>query len=457
MIPRFLDWIDDRLGTAKFVSHALRKAFPDHWSFMLGEINVYLFLILVATGTVLAFFFHPSDSHTVYRGPYLPLFGSTVSEAYASVMAISFTVDGGLLLRQVHHWAAVLFVAGIVVHMARIFLTGSFRRPRELNWTIGVLLFFLAMFEGFSGYSLPDDLLSGIGLRIADSVLLSIPVVGGWLSYMLVGGAFPSHDLPPRLFVTHVYIVPLLIAGAIGLHLMILWRQKHAQFPSDTEPKRTESNVVGSPLYPKYALKSTALGFATAAVVTGLAAFVQINPIWLYGPYNPYDAVSPAQPDWYIGWLEGALRMGPPWALHLWGRTIPSPFWVSVLLPGVLFFFLLFWPFIERALTKDGREHNLLDRPRDSPLRTGLGAALLTFAAGLTLAGSDDVQAHWTGTPILVVTDFYRVFCLAAPVVAFLIAWTIARELQHSGGVQRAKRERVFRNEHGGYEEEPIP
>ncbi|HEY8315062.1 MAG TPA: cytochrome bc complex cytochrome b subunit, partial [Candidatus Baltobacteraceae bacterium] len=306
MIERIVLWSDDRLGTAGFLKHALRKAFPDHWSFMLGEINVYCFAVLVATGTYLALFFNPSATKVVYSGPYTLLDGVTVSTAYASALRISFELNAGLLIRQIHHWAAIVFTAGIVVHMGRVFFTGAFRNPREINWMIGMLLFILAMGAGFTGYSLPDDALSGTGLRIADSVALAVPFIGTWASFLLLGGAFPSDQTGPRLFATHIYILPAIIAGAIGLHLAILWRQKHTQFPG---PGRSERNVVGSPLFPNYAAKSFALAFGTIAVLTALGAFVQINPIWLYGPYNPWQVASPAQPDWYVGWLDGALRL----------------------------------------------------------------------------------------------------------------------------------------------------
>ena len=216
-IERFLLWVDDRLGTAHFVRHALRKAFPDHWSFMLGEINMYVFGVLVATGTFLALFFDPNASQVVYRGPYSLLDGVRMSHAYASALALSFEVNAGLLVRQIHHWAALIFVAGILVHMGRIFFTGAFRKPREINWIIGVLLFWLALFAGFTGYSLPDDLLSGIGLRIAVSVALSVPVVGTWLTFFLIGGAYPTAQLIPRLFVLHIYLVPAAIAALIAL------------------------------------------------------------------------------------------------------------------------------------------------------------------------------------------------------------------------------------------------
>ena len=453
MIDRLLRWVDDRVGSAHFVSHALRKAFPDHWSFMLGEINAYAFLILVVTGTFLALFFDPSAQKVVYHGPYALLDGTPVSQAYASALALSFSVNGGLLIRQIHHWTALIFVAGIIVHMGRIFFSGAFRKPREINWVVGVALFALALLAGFTGYSLPDDSLSGTGLRIFDSVVLSIPLVGAWLSSLLLGGTFPSSAMLPRLFVTHVYLLPAAIAGLIGLHLAIVWRQKHTQFPG---PGRTENNVVGSPLFPQYAAKSVALLFALTAVVVALGAFVQINPIWLWGPYQPWQVASPAQPDWYIGWVEGALRLGPPFALHLWGHTVPSPFWPAVLLPTLLFALVLLWPWIEAALRGDRASHQLLERPRDVPPRTALGVALLLFALGLTLAGSGDVQARWVHQPITAITGFYRWFCIVAPLLGFAVTYAFALDLRRRGGVHKAPRVRLRRNARGGFEEDSI-
>ncbi|MEO6834581.1 MAG: cytochrome bc complex cytochrome b subunit [Candidatus Tumulicola sp.] len=454
MIERFVLWLDDRLGTAHFIKHALRKAFPDHWSFMLGEINLYCFFVLLATGTFLAFNFDPSPAKLVYQGPYRLLDGMTMSTAYASALHLSFAVNAGLLIRQIHHWAALVFVAGIVTHMSRVFFTGAFRNPRELNWLIGVLLFILAMAEGFTGYSLPDDLLSGIGLRIADSVLLSIPVVGTWGSFLLLGGAFPGPQMGPRLFAAHVFLLPAIIAGTIAVHLAILWRQKHTQFPG---PGHTETNVVGSRLFPNYAVKSAALGCGTVAILAALGAFVQINPIWLYGPYVPYLAASPAQPDWYVGWLDGALRVSWPWSIHVFGHLIPSPFFPGLLLPGVLFIILFGWPFIERVITKDRAPHHLLDRPHDVPWRTGVGIALFVLALGLTLAGSDDVQARYLHLPIDVLTIVYRWFCIVAPIVAFFVARAVSKNLRATGGVQKTPRVRLRRNEQGGFDEEPIP
>ncbi len=454
MIARFLDWVDDRLGTAHFVSHALRKAFPDHWSFMLGEINAYTFLILLATGTFLALFFDPTAAKMTYRGPYALLDGTSVSHAYNSAMRLSFEVNGGLLIRQVHHWAALIFVAGIFTHMGRIFFTGAFRKPREINWLIGLALLILAMFEGFAGYSMPDDLLSGVGLRIAVSILLSVPFVGAYLTSLLAGGVFPdSAVMLPRLFVTHVYLVPAALAALITVHLAIVWRQKHTQFPG---PGRSEQNVVGTPLFPRYAAKSMGLLAAIVAITFALGAIVQINPIWIWGPYEPWQVLSPAQPDWYVGWLDGALRIGPPVAFHFFGRMIPSPFWMAVLLPAILFLFIAAWPWIEAVWLNDRRSHHLLDLPRNAPLRTAIGFAVAVFCVGLMLAGSGDVQARYVHAPITAVTEFYRLWCLIAPIAAFFVTYGFCVELRARSGVHEAPRVRLRRNAEGGFDEEPI-
>ncbi len=434
MIQRAVGWIDGRLGTASLVRTALRKAFPDHWSFMLGELNVYCFVILVATGTYLTFFFDPQ-------------------QPYPSVIRLSFDVNAGLLVRQVHHWTALVFVAGIALHMARVFFTGAFRRPRELTWLLGVALLGACIFEGFAGYSLPGDLLSGLGLRIADSVAISIPLVGTWISSLALGGAFPSAEMIPRLFVLHVYLLPIGIATLIGAHLALVWRQKHTQFRG---PGRTEGNVVGSPLVPNYALRSMALGAGTLAVMAALGALIEINPVWEYGPYVAWQAISPAQPDWFLGWLEGALRIGPPFALQLFGHTIPPAFWPGALLPGLAFGVFFGWPWLERLVSRDAREHQLLDRARDAPLRTAVGTAVLAGFVVLTFAGSDDVQATYGYVSVIGLTEIYRALAVAVPIVAGLLAYAIARGLPR-GGPEQAERTRIVRNPRGGYDEERIP
>jgi ubiquinol-cytochrome c reductase cytochrome b subunit len=427
---RIARWFDDRLRVSSFAHHALNKVFPDDWSFMLGEIALYAFVILVVTGVFLTFFFSPSPADVIYQGSYAPLRGVRMSEAYASVLKISFDVRGGMVFRQMHHWAANLFVAAIVVHMVRIFFTGAFRRPREVNWMIGVTLFLLAIFNGFTGYSLPDDLLSGTGLRIAYSIFLSVPLVGTWMAFLLFGGEFPATDILRRLLVLHILIVPALLVGLISAHLAILWRQKHTQFPGIG---RTETNVVGSKLWPTYAAKSLGLFFAIAAVLGAFGGLVQINPVWLYGPFDPSTVTSPAQPDWYLGWIEGALRIFPAWEIRAFGHTLPNTFFPAVLLPGVTFSLLYAWPFLERRRTGDLAEHHLLDRPREHPFRTAFGAAAITFFITLHFAASNDLIAKFFLVPVSAVTWAFRILVITLPVVVFAITHTYLRAFVRSG------------------------
>jgi ubiquinol-cytochrome c reductase cytochrome b subunit len=448
MIARVVDALDERLRATPFLRSAMRKAFPDHWSFMLGEIALYCFLVLVATGTYLALLFSPSGQRVIYHGSYAPLDGDPMSEAFASVLNISFSVPAGLFIRQVHHWAALVFLAAIVVHLGRIFFTGAFRRPRDINWLIGSGLLMLAMLAGFTGYSLPDDLLSGTGLRIAYSVAESVPFVGVITAYLLFGGAYPTTVLTQRLFVTHIFIVPAAIAMLVGAHLCVVWRQKHTQFPGEG---RSEDNVVGSPLWPNYALKSTGLLFFVVAVVSLLGGFVQINPVWMYGPYDASVVSAPAQPDWYVGWLEGALRIAPGWDVHLFGRAVPPAFVPGVVLPLVVFAVIICWPFIERRITRDRGEHHLLDRPSHVPWRTATGAAALAFAGILTFAGSDDVQAATIGMPVESLVAIYRVALVALPILTWLVTFELAREIEaRRRALPRGSNRVVLRREERG-------
>jgi ubiquinol-cytochrome c reductase cytochrome b subunit len=436
MITRLARWIDDRIGASSFAESALAKVFPDHWSFMLGEIALYSFVVLVVTGIFLTFFFDPSVAETTYQGSYDPLRGATMSEAYRSVLDLSYDVRAGLVMRQAHHWAAIVFIGALVLHVLRVFFTGAFRRPREINWSVGVTLLILALFNGFTGYSLPDDLLSGTGLRIAYSIALSIPLIGTWLAFLIFGGEFPAEEIIPRLFVTHIMIVPAAIAVLISVHLALIWHQKHSDFPARD---RRESNVVGPKLWPTYASFSTGLFFAVFAVTAAMGGLVQINPVWLYGPFRPAEVPSPAQPDWWLGWLEGALRIFPPWEIRAFGYEIPNPFYPGVLVPTVTFGALYLWPFLEARFTGDRSPHHLLDRARDHPVRTAFGVTALSFFVLLQLAASNDLLAHWFSASVATISWIFRI---AVPVVPPLLGWFTYRlmlALQASGAERFAE------------------
>ncbi|NXY93333.1 ubiquinol-cytochrome c reductase cytochrome b subunit [Streptomyces sp. BR123] len=419
---RGAEWLDARLPLAELTRSVLRKVFPDHWSFLLGEIALYSLVVLLLTGVYLTFFFDPSMAEEVYRGSYEPLQGVPMSRAFDSTLTISFDVRGGLLVRQVHHWAAIVFVAAIGVHMLRVFLTGAFRRPRELNWTIGVTLFLLALLEGFAGYSLPDDLLSGTGLRIAQGIMLSVPVVGTYLSMLVFGGQFPGEDIVPRLYALHVLLVPGLLVALVTVHVLLVFVLKHTQWPGRG---RTARNAVGLSFFPNYVAKSGGLFLAVAGVLAVLGGAAQVNPIWVYGPYRPDLVSTGSQPDWYIGFLEGALRLMPGVETRLWGHTVNwNPLLTAVVLPGLLFAVLYAYPFFERWITPGPGERHLCDRPRDRPVRTGLAVGALSCYAVLLVAGGQDIAAFVFDVPVVRVTWALRVAFFAAPVIAF---WTTRR------------------------------
>ena len=447
------DYLDQRTGVAHAVKFLARKIFPDHWSFLLGEIALYSFIVLLLSGVFLTAFFVPSMAETTYAGPWAAMNGVQMSEAFASTLRLSFEVRGGLLMRQIHHWAALLFMAAIVTHMMRVFFTGAFRKPRELNWLIGFTLMILGLVAGFTGYSLPDDVLSGNGLRITDGIVKSLPIIGTYMSYWIFGGEFPGQDLIPRLFTIHVLLVPGLILALIGAHLFLVFLQKHTQFPG---AGRTDKNVVGYPLFPIYVAKAGGFFFIVFGVLALMAGTMSINPVWNYGPYDPSPVSSGAQPDWYMLFLDGAVRLMPGQAeVVIAGFTIPFNVIVpAMVVPGVLFTALALYPFIEAFATGDKRVHHVLDRPRNVPFRTATGVAILTAFIVLIVSGANDILADHFSLSINDITWTLRVLLFVLPVVTF---WITKRMCL---GLQRKDRElvlhghetgRIVRFAHGEY------
>lgn len=420
-------WIDNRLRLAEGSRQYLRKAFPAHWTFLIGEVALFSLVVLLFTGIFLALFYTPDTTLVVYDGPYAPLQGREITAAYDSVLRLSFEVQAGLVMRQIHHWAALIFVVAIVVHMLRVFFTGAFRRPREINWVIGVVLLLLAFGAGFTGYSLPDDLLSGTGLRIGYSALLSVPFVGPLIGFIGLGGEYPGVDVLGRLHLMHVLLIPGGLVALVGLHLAILVRQKHTQKPGG--PARND-NVVGEPLFPNQTLTSLSLFAFVIAILSLLGGLFEINPVWLYGPYEPFEVFAPAQPDWYMGWLEGLMRLWPNWEFTIFGVTIAAVFIPGIVLPGMMFGVVFMWPWIEQKwITKDPREHHLLQRPRDVPVRTAIGFAGLTLLLVIFVAGSNDVIAADTRTGVHTVTTLLRIAVFVLPPLVGWIAYRTAVNL----------------------------
>jgi ubiquinol-cytochrome c reductase cytochrome b subunit len=452
-------WADDRLGLARATKlFPLRKVFPEHWSFMLGEIALWSFVTLLVTGTFLTFWFDPSMAEVTYQGSYDPLRGTHMSAAFASTLDISFDVRGGLLLRQMHHWAAHIFIASMLLHLLRHALTGSYRKPREVNWVVGILLLLLATLEGFTGYSLPDDLLSGTGLRAADGFLKATPVVGTYLSLLLFGGEFPGDAVIPRFFITHVLLIPGLLIALVALHLILIVYHKHTQWPG---PGRTEQNVVGYPFLPVYMAKAGGFFFTVFGVIALMGALISINPVWKYGPYDPTKITAGVQPDWYLGWPDGLLRIIPAWETHLWGHTVSWSIIIPILLaPPLLLTVVAILPFVEQWITGDKREHHLLQRPRNAPTRTALMAALVTFYGIAWAAGGNDILAIKMHLSINQITYAFRVLIFAAPVLAFLITrrWCISLQRHDAQKLLHGYETGVIsRSPDGGYTEKHLP
>ncbi|MBB5159783.1 cytochrome bc1 complex cytochrome b subunit [Saccharopolyspora phatthalungensis] len=429
MIRQQADEADLRFRLASGMRRQINKVFPSNWSFLLGELALYSFIILLLTGTYLAYFFDPSMTEVTYNGTYANLRGVSMSRAFESTLDITFDVRGGLFARQLHHWAALVFMAAIVVHMFRIFFTGAFRRPREANWTIGVLLFFLGMFEGFIGYSLPDDLLSGTGLRIASGIVLSVPVIGTWLQWMLFGGEFPGTEIIPRFYLFHVFVLPGLIIGLVAVHLAIVWYQKHTQYPG---VRRSESNVEGVRILPAFAVKSTGLFLIVTGVLAIMSGIFQINAIWNFGPYVASMVSAASQPDWYMIWTDGMGRLWPPWELYLGVYTIPAVFFPLVVGLVLVFTAAISYPFVERKLSGDTAHHNLLQRPRDAPVRTSLGTMAITFFVVVLLSGVNDIIAFVFGLSLNMTTVAGRIGVLVLPPIAYYVTYRVCLGLQRA-------------------------
>ncbi|MET9931715.1 MULTISPECIES: cytochrome bc complex cytochrome b subunit [unclassified Streptomyces] len=438
---RVADWADGRLGIYTLAKANMRKIFPDHWSFMLGEVCLYSFLIIILTGVYLTLFFHPSMNEVEYAGPYVPLQGQLMSEAFNSTMHISFEVRGGLLIRQIHHWAALIFLAGMFVHMMRVFFTGAFRKPREINWLFGFLLFFLGMFTGFTGYSLPDDLLSGTGVRFMQGAILSVPIVGTYLSMFLFGGEFPGGDFVARFYSAHVLLLPGIMLGLMVAHLILVFVHKHTQFEG---PGRTNKNVVGMPLLPVYMAKAGGFFFLVFGVIAVIAAIASINPIWALGPYRPDQVSTGAQPDWYMGFAEGLIRVMPGWEINLWGHTLV----LGVMIPLAIFPAVLaaiaVYPFIESWITGDKREHHIAQRPRNAPTRTAFGVAWITAYMIMLVGGGNDLWATHFHLSLNSITWFVRIFFFAGPVIAFIVTKRICL------GLQRRDKDKVLHGRESG-------
>lgn len=438
---RVAEWFATRAGIYRWAKSNMRKSFPDHWSLLVGEICLYSFLLLVMTGLYLSFFFRPSMHTAIYNGSYVPLQGVRVSDAYRSTVHISLDVRGGLLMRQMHHWAALILVAGVIVHMMAKFFGGVFRKPREFNWVIGFLILPLAMFEGLTGYDLPDDLLSGTGTRVVQGGLLSTPLVGTYLSMFLFGGEFPGTDYVTRFNTIHVLVLPGIMTALIVVHLMLVFYHRPMQYAG---PGRTARNVVGLPTLWVRTAKSAGYFFLFSGVLALMSAVAQINPVWVYGPYDAGQALAGSQPDWYMGFADGLMRIMLGWEINLWGHTLVLGVFIPLVAFGAVLGIIGIYPFFESWITGDKTAHHLMDRPRNHPVRTGLGVAWISLYFLLLVSSSNDIIATHFHLSVNEVTWAFRVAFFVLPPLAFSAAKRAAI------GLQRRDREQVLHGRETG-------
>ena len=409
------------------IAELRQRRVPSHWTNLFGVVTLACIVVLTVTGVLLMFWYTPSSELTTYTGGYVPLHGAEVSKAFASTMHITFEVPGGLLIRQAHHWAGLLLPAAIIMQLLTTFFTGAFRRPRRGMWVLLFLIFIVALAGGWSGYALPDDMLSGTGLRITEGIALGIPIIGTWLSFLLFGGEFPGQIIE-NMYPLHVAIVPALLIALVAARGLVAWRHGPPQFPGRG---RTEQNIVGVPMLPTAAARAGGLMLIVTALLLTISAAVTVNPIWLYGPASPGDAGAGSQPDWYTGFLDGALRLVPAgWEFVWFDRTWTLAILVPLAVVTVYLLLVLVYPFVEEWISGDHRDHHLLDRPRNAPTRTSIGVAAIVFYGTLWIAASADLISTQFSVTFEGVITVLQATLVLGPATAFFITKRVCLALQ---------------------------
>jgi cytochrome b-561 len=442
-------WFDDRFDLDDAEAF-LGKAFPAEDSFLLGEVALFCFLLLVATGIFLGFFFEPSTSKVEYEGSIAEYQGEELPESFVSVLNITYDVPFGMFIRRIHHWAAHLFVASMALHMLRVFFTGAYRNPREPNWLVGTGLAGLSMFAAYTGYALPFDEFASTAVGIGYNVALSVPLIGELLGQLVFGGEFPSSATIPRFYFLHVFVLPTAIAGLIAVHMTILIRQKHTERQRDEDipgpqPAATDgagetvedpapdqshvdrdddSVVVGLPAFPNQAAVSAVVFFLTLATLSLLAGFLPVHNIAEYGPNDPASTPTLIMPDWFLMWGYGFLKLTPSWmSFDLLGIHISSEFIGGLVLPGLVFGAVALWPFIDYH---DEPVH-FTANPLDRPWQTAVGIAGVVFIMIASLAGMDVIIAEVLHTTTAALRPILTALLLVGPLVAGGITYLVLR------------------------------
>ena len=379
-MSRIRDWIEERLELEKFARRYLKKAFPTHPTFLCGEMALFSFVMLVITGIFLGLSYEPSVRE-------VNLFGRFVPAAYASVVKIDLS-SFGLITRRVHHWSAMLMIASVLLHLMRVYFTGCYKNPREINWIIGLILFGATFFASFTGYLLPYSEFSVTATSIGYYIAKSIPWLGNWISRLIFCGSFPADETIPRFFFMHVMLIPLTLITLIAIHMVILVKQKHSEPRHNlSRPEsRGGKRLIGIPLWPNQVLISFCFFFFMAFVIFFIAVLLPANPVENYGPPGPGTPIM--RPDWYFLAIYGLLKLIPG-TLHfdLLGAKITSETVGGVFFPGLAAILLIVLPFIDRR----SKPQYYMDNPLDHPFRTSIGIMGLSLSAMLVLAGYIDI------------------------------------------------------------------
>ena len=402
-------WLDRRIDTRGINRQYGRKVFPVHSTFFFGEMALFSFVILVLTGIYLGLIYIPSNVEIDVAGQSLP-------QAYASVQLIE-SIPIANILRNVHHWGAHLMVASVLLHLVRIYFTGTYRFPRELNWLVGMVLLGFTLVAGFVGYALPYDSYAVTATGIGYGIARSIPWVGTIAAELFFGGVFPTLGSVPRLYTIHVFIMPALIAALIAAHLLVVVKQKHSQ-PGYAKRIAEPGRVLGVPFWPYQGLLAGQLLLLMFGGLFLLSTFVPIHPLEAYGP--PGAAASDVKPDWYLMWIYGFLKLIPAGAtVRLFGATIGPEFLGGVLFPALLIGLVTAAPWLDRSNRTAGGRFEYLEPVLQAAVRFAVGIGVLAFL-GMTLVAAyyDEI-----GIPL----GLMWLLLLGVPVVVAVSAYVVAK------------------------------
>ncbi|NIM48572.1 MAG: cytochrome bc complex cytochrome b subunit [Gemmatimonadales bacterium] len=345
-------WLDERLDLAAIGKLAKKKEVPIHrhtfW-YYLGGMTLFLFLVQVATGILLLFYYRAS-----------------AEDAYESIQFLMAEVEFGWLVRSIHHWAANLMIFTAFVHLFSVLLLKAYRAPREITWLSGIVLLGLSMGFGFTGYLLPWNELAYFATRVGTEIVAAVPLVGSFIGRILKGGEEVTGATLTRFYAIHVAVLPMIAAFMLGLHLFLV--QKHGMsVPPGTEQRSRSKRAM--PFFPNFFLRDLVGWLSALAILAGLAAFFPAELGVKADPFAP--APIGIKPEWYFMFMFQTLKYLPAHILWIEGEVVGI---LAFMVAGLL---LLIVPFLDRRSARGER----------SPLWTWIGVAIIVYVIVLTYLG----------------------------------------------------------------------